>query len=271
MPQRFIGINLAWSRRNTSGIVALECNKNKINLGAFNDSIGDDSEIIDFVRGIVPTFSKNTRGHNLSSKINRNGGCFIAIDAPLLVPNEKGTRPVDIEVAQRFRAQEAGALPANRTLLRNPEGDIRGETLTKKLENMGFIHSFKIEKQGYHLRLFEVFPHPAMVIIFNLPVTLKYKAKKGRSLDSRLQELKRYRMYLSRLQYIDPPLSQNVVHTFSLDNTNFIKSQGGLKHYEDLLDALFCAWLAAYFWFWGNRGYEVMGNMATGYIILPKS
>jgi predicted RNase H-like nuclease len=43
-----------------------------------------------------------------------------------------------------------------------------------------------------------------------------------------------------------------------------------LKRHEDLLDAVFCAYLAWHFWRWGQERNEVFGDLRTGYIVLPK-
>ncbi len=43
-----------------------------------------------------------------------------------------------------------------------------------------------------------------------------------------------------------------------------------LKQYEDLLDALICAYVAAYYWRWGDgERCMVIGDKAGGYIISP--
>jgi predicted RNase H-like nuclease len=44
-----------------------------------------------------------------------------------------------------------------------------------------------------------------------------------------------------------------------------------LKQHEDLLDAVFCAYLAWHFWRWGVEGNEVYGDLRTGYVVVPKS
>jgi len=43
-----------------------------------------------------------------------------------------------------------------------------------------------------------------------------------------------------------------------------------LKHYEDKLDAIFCSYLAAYFWAWSYEQNEMIGTHETGYIINPR-
>lgn len=43
-----------------------------------------------------------------------------------------------------------------------------------------------------------------------------------------------------------------------------------LKAHEDRLDALCCAYLAYYFWFWGPDRNEIFGDAETGYIANPR-
>jgi len=44
-----------------------------------------------------------------------------------------------------------------------------------------------------------------------------------------------------------------------------------LKNFEDWLDALFCAYLAYYFWYWGWERNELFGDIESGYILNPKT
>ena len=43
-----------------------------------------------------------------------------------------------------------------------------------------------------------------------------------------------------------------------------------LKNYEDSIDAVFCAYLAFYFWYWGGERNELFGDARSGYILHPK-
>ncbi|MGO8790361.1 MAG: hypothetical protein ACLQVL_23675 [Terriglobia bacterium] len=68
----------------------------------------------------------------------------------------------------------------------------------------------------------------------------------------------------------DPPLIMNSrLHSFLGIPLDSLKGCS-LKHYEDKLDAVFCAYLAAYFWAWGYERNEMIGNLETGYIINPR-
>jgi predicted RNase H-like nuclease len=42
------------------------------------------------------------------------------------------------------------------------------------------------------------------------------------------------------------------------------------KGFDDLLDGMFCAYLAYYFWQPGKEGCRVVGDPATGSVTLPK-
>jgi len=44
-----------------------------------------------------------------------------------------------------------------------------------------------------------------------------------------------------------------------------------LKAAEDKLDSLICAYVAAYWWYWGEQRNLVLGDRTTGYIVIPKS
>ncbi len=42
-----------------------------------------------------------------------------------------------------------------------------------------------------------------------------------------------------------------------------------LKAIEDRLDSLLCAYVAAYWWYWGEAKNMVLGNLDTGFIVIP--
>ena len=72
---------------------------------------------------------------------------FVAIDAPLIVPNLEGRRVAEALTGQLFRKYDAGAHPANRTRLGQwSDGKIRGEEITRLLEDEGFRHNPYIDR-----------------------------------------------------------------------------------------------------------------------------
>lgn len=42
------------------------------------------------------------------------------------------------------------------------------------------------------------------------------------------------------------------------------------KMLDDLADGIFCAYLAYYFWYWGDERSWVGGDLSEGYVALPR-
>jgi histidinol-phosphate phosphatase family protein len=255
---RFVGIDLAWSPRNRSGGAVLSAD-GKLLLAT--GDLSSDDEVLDFIS---------------TALAGRRPG-LIAIDAPLAVPNETGSRPCDRQVASVFSRFEAGPYPANRENLTR-YGGLRAEALTRRLRFLGFRHDPDIARQKDSRQLIEVFPHPAMISLFDLDRTLKYKARTGRDYPLRWSELGQLRSHLVALCDAEPPLrlSSNVVE-MPIEG-----SRGrAFKEAEDLLDAVVCAYSALYAWHHGPRGYAVYGlevtdtprttldNTEGGHILVP--
>ena len=195
---RCIGLDLAWGRKNTTGAVCIErlLSNNEAQhwrVCAHSDSLGDDEDVLGFVREQQECI--------IAQDSNLGNGCIVAIDAPTLVPNETGRRPAEAECQRLFGRYQAGPHPANRSRYR---GDIRGEIIACQLvAKDGYVHD-PAPPQFDERRVMEVFPHPAHVALFGLSRTLKYKAKPGRTLASRLAEFDRYETYLRALEHADP-------------------------------------------------------------------
>ena len=245
---RAIGIDLAWGRRNTTAAVCLESVPETPlawSVRAHRNALTSDAEIAEFVRGNCG-----------------DAGCIVAIDAPTHVPNQTGQRPCEAQCRALYGRYEAGPHPANRSLY---GGDIRGETLVAALAGDGFLHDPSPPARGER-RVMEVFPHPAHVALFGLPKTLKYKAKPGRSLQARLAEFERYASLLRSLSGYDPSLR---IEDEILDGPQ-PPAPAALKRYEDALDALTCAYLAAYYLRWGAKRLQTLGDRGTGHIVVPR-
>lgn len=243
---KFLGIDLAWSLANPSAAVLLRWESGAGVLEAWQDRLGDNREIADFV-----------------DKTVGEGPALIAIDAPLCVPNEEGTRPCDRELSQFYRWAQAQAYPANRRRL-GPK--VRGEELVRALEDLGFRHEPLVPPQKEVRQVVEVFPHPAAVELFGLPRILRYKARPGRTYPQRWKELARFRDLLSGLKHQNPGLLAEEILTKA--DPHGLRGQA-LKRLEDLLDALFCAYIALHLWFFGPRGYRCFGDKSSGYILVP--
>lgn len=249
-----IGLDLAWSPRNPSGLATLRVqlgDPGRQNLtGHLVDSriLQTDEEILDYIQAQAG-----------------EDPCLVAVDAPLRVPNLSGQRRAEAELNRVFRAYAAGAHPANRRLLEK-NGQVRGEALVQALASYGFREQASIERGKLSRQVTEVFPHSALVSLFGLSRTLKYKARPRRTWPERQQAWQLYQHHLRSLAAADPALQG---HEELLQvKVGSLKSRR-LKNYEDQVDALMCAYIALYGFRWGSERCRSFGTLQEGHIFTP--
>ena len=244
MTMKFIGIDLGW-RSQPSGLCCLEWIDGQLQLLDLDrkEAIADILTWID-------------------QSVQPDEPAIIAVDAPTLIPNATGSRLPDKLSHKYFSKYHAGCYPANKNL---PFAD-RTINFGLELESRGFAHAPTIEPQKLGRYQIEVFPHPAIVNLFNLERILKYK--KGRINERRLELIKLQNYIIDILPSFSPPLcSLRLGGSF----TSEIPTTGAaLKAVEDKLDSLICAYVAAYWWYWGEQRNLVLGDVSTGYIIIPQ-
>src|SRR5262245_14448320 len=243
----FVGMDLAWSRKNRTGAAIVRGDRHG---GELIDSalLGSDDEIVGYIGAAAGA-----------------GPAIVAVDAPLVVPNMSGRRAGEHELGKIFATHQAGAHPANRSLMVFRQG-VRGEELVRRLEHYHFIHKETIEAGREIRQVIEVYPHAAMVALFELDRTLKYKAKPKRSIEARRAAWGEYQRYLRELAGHDPPLRGQAELT-GLDVA--VLRGRRLKDYEDRVDALMCAYIALYGFRWGMARCRSFGTLADGYIFTP--
>lgn len=252
-PMLFLGLDLAWGQKNTSGGAVLRGDgTSPATVVDVQEALGDDDQILAWVERWDVAEGRS--------------GLLLGVDAPLLVPNETGRRPCEAEIGRRFAKYQAGAHPANR---RRFGGSVRGEDLVVRLDGMNIAHDpFLTQPQAPGVRqVMEVFPHPAHIVLFGLSRTLKYKAKPGRDYVSRWAAMNEYARLLRTLTAYDPPLGLPDDRP-PADVSGTIG--GRLKQIEDGLDALTCAYIVYWYWWHGADGAEVIGDMTDGYIVVPQ-
>lgn len=244
MTMKFIGIDLGW-KSQPSGLCCLEWIDGQLQLLDLDrkEAIADILTWID-------------------QSVQPDEPAIIAVDAPTLIPNLTGSRLPDKLSHKYFGKYHAGCYPANQNL---PFAD-RTINFGLELESRGFAHAPTIEPQKLSRYQIEVFPHPAIVNLFNLERILKYK--KGRLNERRLELIKLQNYLLNILPSLSPPLrSWRLCGSF----TSEIPTTGAaLKATEDKLDSLICAYVAAYWWYWGEQRNLVLGDRTTGYIVIPQ-
>jgi predicted RNase H-like nuclease len=243
-----IGLDLAWSPRNQTGaaVVVGDAAGGRLADVAL---LGDDAQIAAYVRQHA-----------------RTDTVLVAVDAPLCVPNQTGRRRAEADLGRVFARYEAGAYPANRSLLtRGTGGTVRGEELVAALRSSGFVERASIEAGATGRQMTEVYPHAAMVSLFGLERTLKYKARR-RKRGERLHAWAEYQRHMRSLHTAEPALHG---HEALLAEDPGALYGRRLKDYEDRVDALLCAYIALYAFRRGAARCRSFGSLEEGHIFTP--
>ncbi|NET43748.1 DUF429 domain-containing protein [Okeania sp. SIO2B3] len=239
---KFIGIDLGW-RSGKTGLCCLQYSDKKLKILDL-DCILEIEDILNWIDNFTPLLTP----------------ALIAVDAPTIIPNQTGTRLPDKLTHKYFGRYHAGCYPAN---LNRPFAQ-KTVNFGMSLAAKGFIHAPTIEPQQPGRFQIEVYPHPAIVNLFSLEKILKYK--KGKLADRKSELLKLHQYITNILTTLEPTLeiSENFLDT---ENINSIAT---LKITEDKLDSLICAYIGAYWWYWGQAKNLVLGDDTTGYIVVPE-
>ncbi len=159
---KYLGIDLAWSTGAT-GLALLNSNGNLVASG----HVVTDTEIDRWI--------DNMAGAPL----------VVAVDAPLVVPNETGARDGEKQLASEFGAFGAGPYSSSHKTL--GEGPSRAMRLAAR-------HGWRVDPAtpigvGRPTVCLEVYPHPALVSLFNLPYRLAYKKGSAAHRRSGLEQM----------------------------------------------------------------------------------
>lgn len=235
----FVGLDLAWSARNRSGIAVLDSRGALIHLGVGHDD--------DHIVAVLRPFADE---------------CVVAVDAPLIVTNVSGRRRAEAELSADFGPFQAGPYPANTTLPVFAAG-LRGARIADVL-GLDMDPSSPAPR-----RAIEVYPHSATIALFRLGRTLKYKGGRGRSIADRKAALLRLMALIEGLAEATPPLSTSPQWADLRDTVEAAARPYQLDRAEDPVDAVLCAYVAMYA---HRRPHDVVtyGDAGTGYIVTPR-
>jgi predicted RNase H-like nuclease len=110
-----------------------------------------------------------------------------------------------------------------------------------------------------------------MVTLFDLTLTLKYKAKRGRTDDTRKVAFDQLLVFLESLAFADPAVDVTTSPRWRALGSEMQRAIGtaALDRVEDELDAYLCAYIALYYWTHGAMRCAVIGDVESGYIVTP--
>jgi predicted RNase H-like nuclease len=170
-------------------------------------------------------------------------------------------------------AQSASSPPLHSAESRQPIAvrfrDARSVRIAKRLVDAGWQHPPELadDREWHGRRLFEVYPHPAHVVLFDLCRIIKYK--KGKMAQKRAG-LEEFRGALAHnLGTATPRLIMCALLEEIVNRPLQALHAKALKRYEDTLDAVLCAFIAAHYWSWGAERNDLIGTLDDGYIVVP--
>lgn len=179
----------------------------------------------------------------------------LAVDAPLVVKNERGNRQAEREISALLRQFRGGILPINLTIVekRYP----RLPLFWNLLHDHGFTMQSPFTHSFFRLA-FEVFPPLIVLGLWGREALSTYWREK-RSLLS----FPAFGKTLSTLGSSDfsPPL---------LGLEQFFRDAWSVPSFlVDSCDALLCVYAACFLWSWGKERALCFGNPGEGEVVMP--
>ena len=229
----FVGIDLAWGERNATGLAVVDASGQLVGSA----TVTKDDEIAAWLEASAPR------------------PAVVAVDAPLIVPNLTGQRVPETLIGRAFGKYGASAHTSNKgKAYFNPP---RAETLARRF---GWdTNPATSTGRGVPVCI-EVYPHPALVGLFELPRRILYK--KGRERQAGFEQLAACLETVPELR-----LAQST-RWHAIRGVIASPRPGDLNRIEDEIDAILCAHLA---WLWHHRpeALQVYGSVDVGYIVAP--
>ena len=236
-----MGIDLAWmGERNSSGMACGVIQSNRLQI----------TEIHSGVVGLRAIKNILERQHHMTG---------VAIDGPLIMRNNSGSRPAERALSKRYAKHWASCHPSNLKLYPNPIS----VQLSEWLLDRGIQHLADPAQQRWQL---ECYPHPALIELFSLDKRLAYK--KGRVLKKKSGQMQLAELLLSLkfnqlLRLVIPEKYQVIFDPFYISELK----GAALKKNEDALDAVVCLYIAGLYAI--GQSFKVFGDVEEGYIVVP--
>jgi len=239
---KLAGVDLAWMPGNPSGVAFGTLKGNTLKLEAISH-----------------------RPYSVASlSLALKGIDGVAVDAPLIIKNQTGMRDCERELSRDYGSRKASCMPTNLSKYPNHPA----VHLSNKLLELGFEHLDIRKSKKWQI---ECYPHPAIINLFKLNERLKYKNKKGMSVDDQRKGQGRLGWFIRQLstsKHLQLKIPNHVqAKSLSFDNEYSLKGKY-LKAHEDKLDAIICLYIAGLHAIGGTDTY---GRKSDGYIVVPKA
>lgn len=260
--RRLIGIDLAWGKKTGTDYYSTDCEGSGcVELVWDGDGLSltrlcMPSSMDEIVRWIDPA----------------RGDWVVAVDGPLVICNEEGQRPAENQASTLYGRYHAGAHS------NNLKSKHRGPQLLEALAAQGGELVEQAAATGGRRLIFETYPHISMVELFKLEHTIKYKLRwvkrhyeKAEWAEQQLAGQQRLvdcvRRHLCS-GTANPRLRTGSQLEQLLSDPGSDLDEDGLKAREDKLDAVVCAYTAA--WLDAKRDLVGLGKVGEGMMIMPR-
>lgn len=240
---KFIGIDLAWTYKNESGICVIDESGEVLEL---ESAVFSDENLVN----IIKTYS--------DEKLH------IAIDAPLVVNNETGSRQAERDLQRgRIHGHRLFAFNSNRTFMTKTYKGIRGEMLSNLI--IEHLPNISIGMNEQDSSIVETFPTGIVSGLFPDIFPVKYKRKKGIKFEETVGQMKLMteRIGLFEQQDIISGFSEKII----VDEVTITRKHH--KHLEDKLDAVLCA-LGLYMIYKELAAPRRFGTDEDGFLLIPE-
>jgi len=241
----YIGIDLAWTYANESGICVIADNGEIIYC---ESKVFSDEMIAD----IVAEYAKE--------------GAIVGIDAPLIVNNETGARYCDGAIMrEKIHGKNLSVFTCSKSFMLNHFGVVRGEEVVKAIRKRMPAFALTGDLSNEKHVIIETFPTGITLGLFPDSFPVKYKVKHKVAFETSKTEMGRMVTLLKRLGDFDPPV-HNIEDFFNHSSSIQAMSKKVYKNLEDKLDAFLCAYAA--YWLANHQG-KVFGDDQDGFITIP--
>lgn len=238
---KFIGIDLAWTYKNETGLCVLDASGR---VEYLDSQVYSNEEIL----GVI--------------KQHYSGPVTIAIDAPLVVPNDGGSRGAEGEMMRaKINGHRVSAFNSNRNYFTKVFGEIRGETLMHMIQKE--IPDIQLGFDKSASNIVETFPTGIINGLFPEIVPVKYKRKPKMTFDETMSEMRRLFIKFDQLEH-----KENIISGLILKIDDEVTARKAYKHLEDKIDAFLCA-LGMYSIYNGHALLEMFGTLDKGFIVIP--
>ena len=239
----YVGIDLAWTNKRPSGLCILN---DSGQILFWETALLEDSDIV----AIIQKYD--------------DGPLQIAIDAPLVVPNENGSRPCDrLFRKHRVHGYALGIFVSNRAFLNKTYGMIRGELLTQILLDIFPQCSLTANPANKASCIIETFPTALVYGLFPELTPIDHKVKHKKPYAHYQRDMRRL------LLAIESILRETMNRPTILDQVeNWIAeiNKKSHKHIEDAVDGFLCAY-SLYLMDKGQAEVVSFGDEENGFIV----